>query len=440
VSRNAIDHALDSLDRAAALCESATPELFLLRLARLVHLCERNALLRATAMDLASEFREAERVDDLQRVVLLQRLREILALAREQEPAVDEVDNAEWTAERVERALDGGDESELSLFDFPLREPQQSPLGKLADRLGWVLALLPKESPARQGDDGAMQNLLRLRQEVSWLDNERANRRLANPGSAWNQIRELVALHNPHPTVSDGRTQVIRYLSGVLGSQRQAASSYDDDRERALDLLRTLVAELRIRAGVRATHAAALGRYAWAATSFRRVELAKVAAGRNSRQAERNLTLDAAAFLYAMGLDVLTEVSVGVNRLDLVSFQQALLIEAKRYGQGGGKRVVLNGVRQLLDYASRFRERGVITDNFLLVYRLGGTRVELPTDPVQIGGHTVRFTHVDLAPASESGSKAPRVMSIAADDIIEAVGVTKRAAQQRKKSRRRRQA
>lgn len=105
-----------------------------------------------------------------------------------------------------------------------------------------------------------------------------------------------------------------------------------------------------------------------------------------------------------------------------MSFGDAILVEAKRYGlnadatEYAARKVVYDGARQLHDYAARCRGRNLETDNFLLVFRLGGVRLELPRE-LAIGNTRLQFQLVDLAPAAESGSKNPTLVVVTAEEI-----------------------
>ncbi len=50
------------------------------------------------------------------------------------------------------------------------------------------------------------------------------------------------------------------------------------------------------------------------------------------------------------------------------------LVEAKQYGDASGRSKIIQGIWQLHDYATRLRGVRVETENFLLVYVLGGHR------------------------------------------------------------------
>jgi hypothetical protein len=141
------------------------------------------------------------------------------------------------------------------------------------------------------------------------------------------------------------------------------------------------------------------------------------------------LVVDAASYLFDLGFNVITERQLGAGRLDIVEEtlglgvgRDALLIEAKIYKSVQGARAALKqGLAQLYGYATTIESSFRATENFLLVYRLGGPKVVLPRDDVVIGDYTFRVVHVDLATAKESGSRSRPPAPIDVAEIISAV-------------------
>lgn len=386
--------------------------------------CQRNPYLRTILDAYEADNERLDRSQDEQRAGLWSRLSDVAALANEQDDAFCTEETGGWTAQRLRSMLT------TRIPDSPPKPFQphgESNLHIASHGLELLVHALLEASPARKGNASALSQLNILAPKIEWLDRQRESAHHLVASRIWAELLQVVNLVNTPPGDDTLRHWLDQYTSGLFETNVAAdrRPKFEDLRRVVLDRVQTLVAELRMRLGVRATHDAAVRRYAWGAVTFRREELIAIAEA-NSRTAERHLTADAARFLFAEGFDVLTEVSLGAVRLDLVSFGDAILIEAKRYGptenatERAARKVVYDGAKQLHDYAGRCRGRDLETDNFLLIFRLGGVRLDLPRE-LAVGNTRLHFQLVDLAPAAESGSKSPAVVVVTAEDIATAL-------------------
>lgn len=426
-----IAHARQCLDDQLSLLETADSRDRLRRaILGLVRACQRNPYLRTVVDAYETDNCHLDDLQEQQRSNLWSQLDEIVTLANNQDAAFSTAESAGWTAQRLRDALKA---RESDSPPQPLRPYSHSKLLATLRGLELLLCELHEASPARKGCSAALSQHTELTAKVRWIDRERENARYLSASRIWAELLQIANLASSPPGEDALRHWLDQSTSGLFGTDNVAdcVPTLECLRRDVVDRAQTLVVELRFRLGVRATHDAALRRYSWGAVTFRRGELRRMAED-DTRQAELLLTADAAKFLFAEGFDVLTEVSLDAVRLDLVSFGDALLIEAKRYGldrhrtESAARRIVYDGARQLHDYSSRFRHRDLETDNFLLVFRLGGVRLDLPRE-VAVANTRLRFQLVDLAPAAESGSNSPRVVVVTPEEIAEEVEARVRA-------------
>ena len=141
------------------------------------------------------------------------------------------------------------------------------------------------------------------------------------------------------------------------------------------------------------------------------------------KQREAYLVADAATYLFDQGFEVLTEVPIGVGRLDAVTVDthEVLLLEAKIYGHGStGRAAVKPGLAQLMDYARRSKESPGDIIPTLLVFRLSETPIEVPS-VVKVGDYSFLIVHIDLASSAESGRRAPPANVLTAEQVTRLV-------------------
>lgn len=419
-----VEHARRSLSRAVENCERCSDERFTLALAALVGVADRDPFIRAAVEALTAEAEPIRERFAAERMRIFDDLRDIATLATTQDPEFETKQVHEYSTARL-RTLEGppDDTTDVdSLFRrlCPL-QLRETPEGKYAWELDLLLKNMPETSACRVGEGSAERRVSELDQELAWLHVGWRKHSLAHGGAAWRSLARAVAWDHPHPKSLSQLEILERRMSGLFGKPadwERFGLSLADARAELLEDVRVAVTEVNLRLGVRASHDVAIRRYARGAMWFRRDQLRELAEG-DTRRAERNLTSDAATFLFSQGFDVLTEVTLGSHRLDIVSFGDALLIEAKVYRTvAQAKDAASKGLDQLEDYVGRFVASGIRTDNFLLIFRLGGERVSFPASPLEIGAHVVRIVEVDLATSAESGRNAKTPIYLSLEEIL----------------------
>lgn len=127
----------------------------------------------------------------------------------------------------------------------------------------------------------------------------------------------------------------------------------------------------------------------------------------NSRNAERTLTLDFAKYLFDQGLTPLLDPTIGGLRPDVVTSTPGplLYVEAKQYGEHGARQTILDAYKQVWSTWGRLRNQYRVPEAFLLVFRVGGPRVELPSVVEHKG---LRLWSVLADISEEGGSKEKR--------------------------------
>lgn len=136
-----------------------------------------------------------------------------------------------------------------------------------------------------------------------------------------------------------------------------------------------------------------------------RERLLEIASG---ARAEAKLTAELALYLFDHGLNPLTDVNFGPLRPDLLTSSHGsvptLYVEAKQY-EADGRRVVVEAMRQVWDTAGLMTaEPYEVHEAFLVVFRRGGPRLELP-DVVRGPRLTVYPILIDIGNPSERGSR-----------------------------------
>ena len=433
-STDVIAHARRSLARAVGRCNATDGEHFPIALLAVDRLCRDNAVLRDAIAELSLEHEIVQRRHGEQSAQQYEELLALRGLAEKQDPTFARCTNADYTV----KGLDSISEDSRDFGPVRWLVPGAENTTKAAEYgryLEVLLAGLPKDSPARSGVAAAEGQVHAANARVAWLYRERLNHALGHGGAVWEQLAAVVEWINPHPDRLSWQSRIVRDHLGLFSTEevvwREMRPSYpaEEARKRIVARLAVLESEIEVRLGVRASHASTMARYVRSAVLFRRKALQELAS-EDTRVSEARLAEDAASFLFSEGHDVLTEVSLGVVRPDIVSFTTALLVDAKVYRTPArAKSSVVNGIVQVLDYASDFAGFGMSTDNYLLVYRLGGARVGLPREPLRIGAHTVRIEHVDLAPSQDRGSRAKLDRVLNAGELRELVlAATKKAA------------
>jgi hypothetical protein len=184
--------------------------------------------------------------------------------------------------------------------------------------------------------------------------------------------------------------------------------------------------DLQARLGSRASLVWLVQRYARRSRWLRIAELQSVAArGGPSKllKDERALTRDAAMYLFDQGLDVAIEQTLGQSRYDIVA--NAVLVEGKICSERRlPLRAVVDGLRQLHSYAGPLAAEGRAPEPVLLIFCMGGPSPDMPTHHT-VGTVDIAIVLVDLAPATERGSRAKARAQVTPDDISRELDQTK---------------
>jgi hypothetical protein len=95
---------------------------------------------------------------------------------------------------------------------------------------------------------------------------------------------------------------------------------------------------------------------------------------------EHELTLDFARFLFQQGLTPVLDGTIGGLRPDVLDASPSglLYVEAKQYGNTSPRAKIVGAYRQVWSTWGRLANVHAVPEAFLLVFRVGGPRVELP--------------------------------------------------------------
>lgn len=125
-------------------------------------------------------------------------------------------------------------------------------------------------------------------------------------------------------------------------------------------------------------------------------------------QAEAELTKEFARYLFDQGFNVLMDPKVAGLRPDVYQAiaGDPFYVEAKQYAEDTKAiaKMVQKAVAQMLDTWGRLAQTDDVREGFLLIFRRGGPRVELP-ELLRFNGKHLYLVVADIAPAAESGSK-----------------------------------
>lgn len=161
-------------------------------------------------------------------------------------------------------------------------------------------------------------------------------------------------------------------------------------------------------------------RYAARCETFDRPRLLQVIkASKVVRKVEEVLTLDFACYLFDMGFNPLVDPQIAGLRPDLLdpTLRTGLYVEAKQYTRASAA-TFSKYVSQVFDTWGRLRNTYDLPEAFLLVFRREGRLVDLP-DVVKSHGRSLHLHLVDLAPATQAGSRAKQApMVITEADLV----------------------
>jgi hypothetical protein len=459
------------------LCVRADDEAYLLALTRLRDVVGTVSELAGVVQDLVSEgdewWRKNQEDEDKLRSEIVQfrqsMTTEFPALqASAQVPKPTNVDVGQLIA--YERSLAhfdalAGKQVVKSRSLMPEPFENQSVNAKLQNILVGVAGALAQATPEENPEAERVADLQRAIRDfgnrVEWLHRERINQLRSSAFMVWVEVDRRAGQVNPPPQPEQATWELNKLLEealeGLYSVQFEKVlygmrSQYSNVRPSADELkafrawradldyrLEILRADIVLRLRVRGAAETNLRRYAARCMWYRREELAGRLAALSrvsTRGLERVLAADAAAYLFDRGFNVVTELTLGVSRFDVFGFgkERPLLLEAKIYRRGNPKRVLLQGVRQLQDYASRLEAGMATSENWLILFRLGGRKLD-PPGSVTIGQRTFRIVQVDLSTAAESGRRATGAIPIAADEIVSALSPAPKVTGARRKQR-----
>lgn len=169
-----------------------------------------------------------------------------------------------------------------------------------------------------------------------------------------------------------------------------------------------LFVALRSQIGSQLSHRAVVNRFRGRCQAYRASELRRLVD--QSPAPEDDLTRELALHLFDNGFNPITKPLVGglePDLLDPLATPWGMYVEAKQYGRQGksGRTTIRLAAQQVWDTVGRLNGAGYpVSEAFLVVFRLGGPRYVLP-DYVDSEGVTLWPLLVDIAPASESGSR-----------------------------------
>jgi hypothetical protein len=260
--------------------------------------------------------------------------------------------------------------------------------------------------------------LMRLQRTCSLLTT-------THPAAKWSALRDVV--HDCNPDINSiswlleqgGNAPRFRHYAHFLRDEGSLGrdtidwlEAFSAEMANAVSAIRS---ELQSRLGNRASALWLLERYAKRCRRLRRQELTALVKAQRPAERERFLTRDAALFLFDQGLEVLTEQSLGQHRYDLIG--ESLLVEAKIISKD--KRplaAIVDGLKQLHQYQIALGHEGHKPEPVLVLFRLSGRSVDLPTEYV-MGNHRVAIVLVDLGLSSESGHNAEASTTVTIEDI-----------------------
>ncbi|PEL52079.1 hypothetical protein [Bacillus toyonensis] len=147
--------------------------------------------------------------------------------------------------------------------------------------------------------------------------------------------------------------------------------------------------------------------------------------GKKTKEIEKVLCKDMAAYFFDNGLPVLTEYVKDNFRFDVYSDfnmrEIPLLIEAKQYSSDCRKHII-EGIYQLHSYmCSEFGESYSLKEAYYVIYRVDGPIYELPR-AINIGRYKIIPKFIDIGLSSKSGrGQKKRPIEITLDEILERI-------------------
>lgn len=309
-------------------------------------------------------------------------------------------------------------------------DPSRS--GQLLEQLGHWLEW-PVNANAVHGGETEVQS---LRDRLGYLqdDHRHAYRRFwlgarSLAGTALERLEARAESINPKPARRDpeakGLAWLERYLTKDLVTAVFDPDHHDSDQTQALKTgaeasrreIQLVYEAIRGELLLRRSHLALIRRFAARAERYEVSQLRQLSL--RSRHAEAQLTLRFAEFLFDNGLNPVIDAPIARLKPDVMDLGAPIYVEAKQYKQGR-RSELKRAVAQVFDTWGRLRSTGIPLDEaFLVIFRLGGSRIELP-ESVPIQGRTLYTWVVDLAPEREVGSRQrQRPVEISMDEIVD---------------------
>lgn len=170
---------------------------------------------------------------------------------------------------------------------------------------------------------------------------------------------------------------------------------------------RLVTHELQIRILAGRSKLALVRRYAAQCTAFDAAELRELVQ-KDTKNAERILTRDFAKYLFQQGLNPVIDPTISGLRPDVVDLANSgslLYVEAKQYGDNAKRVDLAKAYRQVWTTWGRLANQYAVPEAFLLVFRHGGPRLELP-EVLRFNGRTLYLVLADIS--DRTGSKEQR--------------------------------
>lgn len=338
-----------------------------------------------------------------------------------------------WPFDKFLAGTNGGDPIELTSRNAFEQDPTRS--GRLIKALRnysqWAT------SRTKDADDECPEWLLELGFAIT--DLEVRHRHLLRtlriaavtlPGPAMTRLKGRASSVNPIPTPeTEGETtdEGLGRQVGNLGAEKFATLLHDPQARLnagqpthdGVDVaeaevrndLRLLYTELRVRLGLCRSRQVIVGQFTTRCTWYDAERLREICK-KDSKRAERLLTLEFGRFLFDHGLVAVLNPEIGEHKPDLLG--DLLYVEAKQYSDGSPKSLISAAARQVWSTWQRLREATKIDEAFLLVFRVGGRLVTMPT-VVEHRGLRLFPVLVDIAPPAQSGSRE-EALPLAIDD------------------------
>jgi len=214
----------------------------------------------------------------------------------------------------------------------------------------------------------------------------------------------------------------------LLEALYQLSRPPSDDAQRALvetaQQVRRDIAlvHLQLRSRIVMTHSSLglLKRFAARCERFDADRLRKTAL-KKTRTAEDQLRGELARFLFDHGLNPLLDPTISGLRPDVLDVRlgRPVYVEAKRYVDKKERDQFIQGFRQVLDTRGRlsnaFRD---LREVFLVVFRLGGKRVEFP-EVVHVPGGVIYTVLADLDPRTAGSRQNQTPVLVTESDLLD---------------------